>query len=920
MCRQPMRVNGSDRSSGKNSELYVEYQADRTELATLMGGGDSVSSGYEIVDPHSDDPLEPGPSPTSPTSGRSPSTEAPPLQVVVPRIEVRPEYQCVRRSKTGKQNVTALVIVEVPPAADRSKYPARQRKLSAADSYTHVPASPSSNGSFRESPTTAIQPQKTPFANVLADLKRRLVAYKYSGLDSVGALCLFDILKVRKATNVQDFHLYLFQDALICVSEERKSGITGGIFKKNTPESPNESVLRMRGRIFLRDVHQVSDTSTVNELSIALTLETQEHGVDSIVICFSDRNSHEMWRSTIRRLIDDAQVSSASAKMEKLLGQQPRPPSRSHSSTSSAGGHSTRPSGTVFHGSMMNLFADAGEACTHACPTPCPGALAFNVPIAPHHTPIDIVIAIATPALTPGAALPLKTRLMRTALHFVLATMGPRDRIAIVAAELGVNAVVRRTPLLNATRHDSRKRLEQFVEGIGAGKGDEFEIETQEEKPDVVTAVNVALDVILQRKVKNPLGGLVLISDASDLIKRQQMDLVTARLDAAKIPVHCFGYGKAHDPSPLWMISNHTYGTYTFVKEWYHLRDALAGVIGGLMSIALTKVGLRLACQDDDFRVVKVSGASQAVISSSGRDIDIDLNVLRHGEVREILIDFELESEPMPGTPFGTATPIDSSGEGEDGPTRPLSRQQSTSTTGQRRPSVARGYSGSSNGVNGNGLGELAAREAAVREASGTFDDARGVVEEVPVVEVDCTFHDPLAGRSAARMMNPLLLTLALLPPSSSPVSALADSVIVRRRMELLASDMITRALLAGSRRNFGQATRILRETKRILETKSDHLRASVSSTPHRSRRDIATLAAIDGLSATIQDVDMILDGIETNQDMFEADYRNYAAQQTVILRTQRSWTIRTPTEVAYATPDVQALIAASGEYAPRAQ
>lgn len=881
-----------------------------------MGGSESASSGYEILDPQSDDPLEPLPSPTSPTSSRTPPAEAPPLQVVVPRIEVRPEYQSVRRSKTGKQNVTALVVVEVPPAADRSKYPARQRKVSGADSYANLPPSPSSSGSFRESVMSGIQSQKTPFANVLADLKRRLVAYKYSGLESVGALCLFDILKVRKSSNVQDFHLYLFQDALICVSEERKSGITGGIFKKSTPDSPNESVLRMRGRIFLRDVHQVSDSSTVNELSIALTLETQEHGVDSIVICFSDRNSHEMWRSTIRRLIDDAQVASngGSAKLEKLLGQQ-RPPSRAHSTTSSGG----RPSNIQIQASTVNLFADASETCTHSCPSPCPGALAFNVPIAPHHTPIDIVIAIATPALSPGAALPLKTRLMRTALHFVLATMGPRDRVAFVATEIGANAIVRRTPLLNATRHDSRKRLEAFVEGIGGGghgPRDEFEIETQEDKPDVVTAVNVALDVILQRKVKNPLGGLVLISDASDLIKRQQMDLVTARLDAAKIPVHCFGYGKAHDPSPLWMISNHTHGTYTFVKEWYHLRDALAGVVGGLMSIALTKVGLRLACQDNDFKVVKVSGASQAVISSSGRDIDIDLNILRHGEVREILIDFELESDPVPGTPYGSATPIDSSG--EEGPDRrPLSRQHSTSTASHRRPSLARAYSGGSAGLNGNGLGELASREA-----SGSFgDDAGGGgMEEVPVVEVDCTFHDPLAGRSAARMMNPLLLTLALLPASGAASgSGAADSVIVRRRMELLASDMITRALLAGSRRNYSQATRILRETKRILETKSDHLRASVTSA-HRSRREVATLAAIDGLSATIQDVDMILDGIETNQDMFEMDYRNYAAQQTVILRTQRSWTIRTPTECHYATPDVQALIQQSGEYAPRAQ
>ena len=35
------------------------------------------------------------------------------------------------------------------------------------------------------------------------------------------------------------------------------------------------------------------------------------------------------------------------------------------------------------------------------------------------------------------------------------------------------------------------------------------------------------------------------------------------------VPIHSFGYGKSHDPASLWLISNHTSGTYTFVKDWY---------------------------------------------------------------------------------------------------------------------------------------------------------------------------------------------------------------------------------------------------------------------------------------------------------------------------------------------------------------
>jgi hypothetical protein len=46
--------------------------------------------------------------------------------------------------------------------------------------------------------------------------------------------------------------------------------------------------------------------------------------------------------------------------------------------------------------------------------------------------------------------------------------------------------------------------------------------------------MNIALDVVLQRRTKNPLSGMILISDTADPTKRAQMDLVTARLDAAK--------------------------------------------------------------------------------------------------------------------------------------------------------------------------------------------------------------------------------------------------------------------------------------------------------------------------------------------------------------------------------------------------
>jgi len=59
-------------------------------------------------------------------------------------------------------------------------------------------------------------------------------------------------------------------------------------------------------------------------------------------------------------------------------------------------------------------------------------------------------------------------------------------------------------------------------------------IDHQEERVNVVTACNLALDIVLQRKTKSALTGMILLNDGRDGAQKQQMDLVMARAEAAK--------------------------------------------------------------------------------------------------------------------------------------------------------------------------------------------------------------------------------------------------------------------------------------------------------------------------------------------------------------------------------------------------
>lgn len=110
------------------------------------------------------------------------------------------------------------------------------------------------------------------------------------------------------------------------------------------------------------------------------------------------------------------------------------------------------------------------------------------------------------------------------------------------------------------------------------------------------------------------------------------------------MPVHAIGWGN-HDPSSLWLLSNHTSGTYSFVKEFYDLRDTLAGAVGSLLSVGITHLKLHISVPEKRwFRIRKVSGTQpgNTILSSEGIDVDIDIGELRFGEKRDLLIEVEM--------------------------------------------------------------------------------------------------------------------------------------------------------------------------------------------------------------------------------------------------------------------------------------
>ncbi|KAF5387313.1 hypothetical protein D9757_005775 [Collybiopsis confluens] len=957
VCRRPMKVGDGD--GGKSNKLAALTGVGDQTSSSLYPGRDTPTNRRrpqvqnKPFDPNEDDPLDhTGSVKSDPSRDHS-------QYIVAPSIQVRPEFSSITRTHDANQPLTCIVVIELPGKRvlapvpgpvlhdynrrdnhlreDTGHEPQQPRRQLPSESYSqdlHYSGS-SGHGHDSSSPQTAlIQEEDSPFNAITEDLRNRIIDWKGHPLSDLGPLQMYDLLSVRRDSLVREFYVYLFKEALICVVEEKKrslgrllsnaSGLTDASSTMSAPQS--KGVLRLKGRIYVRHIKQVTASSAAGEMSLTIDMEDE---LASFILIFKDRSSLEAWRNTIQTLVNmfqsqnqsyqqPQQVDDHALDMEEFGGNSKamRMLSGSTSTTVSSGADSLLQNGSsrstmsssTSHGSALQSsqrpamqhkltpLGEADEASQYDSPTglvtPYTSSGPSNSLTPLPHPAMDLILVVSLPPsnASPSTAL-LKIRVIKATLDFIIASLGQKDRLSLVTFEVGHGGRVRKTPFLSASKAQSKARLERFIEDIPARATsdpdgvnhvqDEFLVRvSKDEKTDVVTAVNHGLDVVLQRKARNSISGMILVSDASDSTRRAQMDLVLARAEAANVPIHSFGYGRSHDPASLWLMSNHTSGTYTFVKDWYDLRDSVAGCVGGMMSIGLLNMKLHMKIVDGNrFRIRKVSGGPSSILASDGQNVDVDVGELRYGERKEMLIELELDNSDLQ---------------------QRLAQAHGNGHRDMRNMNATDRY------VQSMGLDALTIDDG----ADFTSGMLNGMIDEVPVVEVDGSFFDPAAAKNVTRLAHPVLLTVTLLPPSSNtpkPPSSVSDPVIVRRRMELLASDMITRALVLVSRRNFPQAQKIISETKRILHTVLQTISRSLpppNSGNSRNRKELLILGAVRAMQAILQDLQILSEAMEDNVDLFAHDQRNFGAQQAMILRDQKSWTGRSATERLFWTTD----------------
>lgn len=497
------------------------------------------------------------------------------------------------------------------------------------------------------------------------------------------------------------------------------------------------------------------------------------------------------------------------------------------------------------------------------------------------HVPLDMVVVIPVSSSMAG----LKINVLRDTLRFLVSSLGERDRMGLVSFGSGGGGV----PLVGMTNKgwSGWNRAIESIRPMGQ----------KSMRADVVEGANVAVDLLMQRKSSNSLSSILLISDSATS-DHESVDFVVSRAEAAKISIHSFGLGLTHKPDTMVDLSTRTKASYTYVKDWMMLRECVAGCMGALQSTSHQNVKLKLRLPEGSpAKFVKISGALQITKRATGRDAEASLGDLRFGDKRDILVQLAIAPD--------TATP-------DSVPTDPWENIIS-------------------------GLEAL----------GGPFDhdESRTVsVEELPLIQADLVWGDILREGNAAHLPRPSLLAITMLPSSAkkSPNARPATPPIpphphiVQRRMELLTSDMLSRALLLVSRNQPDRAHHLLAETRSILKglgkgglpplppppnsalpptpKAGTPLEANIPIPSDRSQRTPSPPRSVDvpspftptaGIESSVMialdsELEASLEWI-SHPAVFGRDSRKAVLQAIGVISSQRGFTYRTPSESMWA-------------------
>ncbi|CAD8200193.1 unnamed protein product [Paramecium octaurelia] len=236
--------------------------------------------------------------------------------------------------------------------------------------------------------------------------------------------------------------------------------------------------------------------------------------------------------------------------------------------------------------------------------------------------PIDLVCVVDVS----GSMIGRKINLVKDSLRYLMKILGPEDRICIIVFTTVAHIV---TSFIRNTQENKPLLKKAILELKGLAS------------TNISDGMNKALWMLKNRKYKNPISCIFLLSDGQDDYKGAELR-VFDQLELLKIEekfvIHTFGYGQDHDAYVMNQIAKYREGNFYYIDNINKASDYFILAMSGMLSIYAQNVSINL--KSNECEIVKAFGEGQVWYKQDQNNYKIQLNYLLEGESKDFV--FEL--------------------------------------------------------------------------------------------------------------------------------------------------------------------------------------------------------------------------------------------------------------------------------------
>lgn len=264
--------------------------------------------------------------------------------------------------------------------------------------------------------------------------------------------------------------------------------------------------------------------------------------------------------------------------------------------------------------------------------------------------PVDLVTVLDVSGSMAGT----KLALLKRAMSFVIQNLGPSDRLSVIV----FSSTARRLFPLRRMTDVGRQQALQAVSCLFSSGG-----------TNIAEGLRKGAKVLMDRKWKNPVNSIILLSDGQDTYTVNSPGGTHPRPDyqsllpisihrnngaGLQIPVHAFGFGADHDSSSMHSISEKSGGTFSFIEAESVIQDAFAQCIGGLLSVVVQELQITIECVHPSSKLGSIKAGSYLTnMTTDARMGSISVGDLYAEEERDFLVTVNV---PVDGS--GTETTL----------------------------------------------------------------------------------------------------------------------------------------------------------------------------------------------------------------------------------------------------------------------